>query len=151
MARRTIGYTSAEAAAISGLTPAMVDYLARTRVVAPTVEGKPGRGRPRIYSFGDLVALRTLKALLKAGVDVSNLRKGIACLQKTYGRSLTTCPADFLFTDGKSLYLRSGTEPVSDVSKGGQFVFLFMCDLRHLDSETRKDARAVLTARREAV
>lgn len=148
MGKKLKGYSTVEAAAISGLTLTMVDYLARTGVVRPSIEAKPGRGRPRIYSFGDLVALRALKTLLRAGVDVLHLRKGIAGLQKCYGKSLATCPADYLFTDGKSLYLRNGSDPVSDVSKGGQLVFLFMCDLRHLDLETRRDAETHSSPRR---
>jgi hypothetical protein len=146
MARKLTGFVTAQAASISGLNGLMVDYLARTEVVIPSINAKPGRGRPRLYSFGDLVALRTVKVLLEAKVEVKNVKSCIAILQKKYGKTLTNCPGDFLFTDGKSIYLRSGKELVDDVSKGGQLVFLFMCDLRQIHAQTKQAERRIAEA-----
>ena len=133
-------FTSRQAAAASGLSLSMVDYLARTRVVRPSVECMPGRGRPRRYSFGDLVALRLLRKFLDAGIAVSRLKRGIAELQRQYGRTLVSCPADYLVTDGRQLYFLNAGESVSELAPGGQLVFAFMCDLRQLHADT---ARAV--------
>jgi DNA-binding transcriptional MerR regulator len=135
---RPPGFTTSQAAVIADLEIAMVDYLARTKVLVPSLVANPGRGRPREYSFGDLVALKTIKALLTAKVEVSNLRRSISTLQRKYGKTLTSCPADFLFTDGHSVFLRNGSDVVSDVSKDGQLVFLFMCDLRHIHAATEQ-------------
>ena len=140
MRARTNSYDSSEAAAISGLPRMTVDYLARMEVVIPSVEAKPGRGRPRLYSFGDLVALRAVKALLNAKVEVANVKSCIATLQRKYGKTLTNCPADYLFTDGRSVYLRDGKDSFADVTKGGQLVFLFMCDLKQMHVQTERAA-----------
>lgn len=131
-------FSSKQAARLSGLTPVMVDYLARTKVVVPTVEGYPGRGKPRLYSFGDLVTLRAVKTLLKAGFSVKGLKRGMIELQKAYGRTLGECPGHYLFTDGRTLFWRDGQDSMREITAGGQMVFLFMCDLRQIHSNLEK-------------
>ncbi|MBA8887403.1 hypothetical protein FHW12_001617 [Dokdonella fugitiva] len=64
----------------------------------------------------------------------------MATLQRKYGKNLTTCPADYLFTDGQSVFLSDGDRSVADVTKGGQQVFLFMCDLRQIHALTARAA-----------
>lgn len=129
-------FDTGRAATISGLTRAMVDYLARTKVIRPSIAPKPGRGRRRRYSFGDLVSLRASKLLLEAGVSVSRLRQAMTTLQQMYGKTIAECPAEFLFTDGTNVYLRAATDVVADITAGNQLVFAFMCDLRRLHKDT---------------
>src|SRR5690242_15438177 len=111
-------FSSKRAARLSRLTPVMVDYLARTKVVVPTIKARPGRGKPRLYSFGDLVTLRAVKTLLKAGFSVKRLKRGMADLQEAYGRTLGECPGHYLFTDGKKLFLRDAEDSVREVTAG---------------------------------
>ena len=75
----------ARAAKLSGLTPAMLNYLCREKVLLPSVPGRRGRGRPRRYSFGDVVMLRVIAKLLKAGVSVmiADAGKTPHCLKMT--------------------------------------------------------------------
>lgn len=137
-----VAFSSRQAAQLSGLTPVMVDYLARTKVVMPTVEARPGRGKPRLYSFGDLVTLRAVRTLLKAGFSVKGLKRGMTELQKAYGRTLGACPGHYLFTDGKKLFLRDAGDSVREVTAGGQMVFLFMCDLRQIHAKVERATMA---------
>jgi MerR HTH family regulatory protein len=142
MANDDCHFDSAQASAICGLSRTMVDYLARSSVVRPTVRRGPGRGRRRLYSFGDLVTLRAVKVLLRAGVSVAKLKRGMATLQKKYGRSFESCPADFFLTDGRTVLFRSSIDVVADITAGGQLVFGFMCDLRQLHTDTAKLVKA---------
>jgi DNA-binding transcriptional MerR regulator len=142
-----MAFTSKRAAQLSGLTPVMVDYLARTKVVVPTVEARPGRGKPRLYSFGDLVTLRAVRTLLKAGFSVRGLKQGMTELQKAYGRTLGACPAHYFFTDGKKVFFKDAEDSVREVTAGGQMVFLFMCDLRQIHARVE---RATMGRRRKA-
>jgi len=123
---------------ICGMSRYMVDYLARAKIVKPTILAQPGRGSRRLYSFGDLVTLRTASTLLASGISVAKLRAGLATLQKKYGRQLQTTPADFFCTDGKSVYFRDASGVVSDLSGGGQQVFAFVIDLKRLHADTAK-------------
>src|SRR5687768_15820431 len=73
-------FTVQDAARYSGLPLTMVDYLCRNKVLAPSTEFRRGRGRPRRYSFGDIVMLRALAKLLRNGISVLRLGKALAAL-----------------------------------------------------------------------
>jgi DNA-binding transcriptional MerR regulator len=135
-------FSAEQVARISGLSSYMIDYLSRSKIVKPTVLPQPGRGRRRLYSFGDIVVLRAVSTLLSSGISVARLRKGISTLQKQYGRELRTTPSHFFCTDGKNVYFRDASGVVSDLTKGGQQVFAFVIDLKRLQADTEKKLKA---------
>jgi DNA-binding transcriptional MerR regulator len=68
-------YSRQQAAAISGLTPRQLGYWRQTGLVVPQHHTDGGHAR---YSFADLIALRTARRLLDAGVSLQRIRH---CLQ----------------------------------------------------------------------
>ena len=68
-------YSRQQAAAISGLTTRQLGYWRNTGLVVPQHHTDGGHAR---YSFADLIALRTARRLLDAGVSLQRIRK---CLQ----------------------------------------------------------------------
>jgi DNA-binding transcriptional MerR regulator len=68
-------YSRQQAAAISGLTARQLGYWRRTGLVVPQEQTAGGHAR---YSFADLIALRTARRLLDAGVSLQRVRN---CLQ----------------------------------------------------------------------
>jgi DNA-binding transcriptional MerR regulator len=73
-------YRSGEVTQILGVTRRQLHYWARTGLVAPAVRTPGGHHR---YTFSDLVALKTAKRLLDAGVSVQGIRRSIRALQRT--------------------------------------------------------------------
>lgn len=69
-------YTSREAAQVSGVPFFTVDYWDRTRFLVPTVSAGQGRGkgRQRMYSYGDIVRLRIARELRDQKVSLETLR-----------------------------------------------------------------------------
>src|SRR5579863_8326238 len=121
-----------DAAALSGLTPAMVDYLCRQKVLVPSVPGRRGRGRARKYSFGDVIMLRALSRLLGAGVSVERLKRALWALRPFYKNiSRGPLPAKYLATDGRVVFLRD-QEGLVDLDGSGQMSFLFVLELESL-------------------
>ncbi|MFZ0889247.1 MAG: MerR family transcriptional regulator [Candidatus Binataceae bacterium] len=119
------------AASLSGLKPAMVDYLCRARVLVPTGGPvRPGRGRDRSYTFGDIVMLRALKHLLDCGISVAKLRKGLESLRSHHGEiKRTSLPARYLVTDGRRVYFRPRAKAVEELVSG-QLAFAFVVELK---------------------
>lgn len=72
-------YRSGEVTQILGVTRRQLHYWARTGLVEPSVRTPGGHHR---YSFTDLVALKTAKRLLDAGVSVQGIRRSIRALQR---------------------------------------------------------------------
>lgn len=130
------------AARVSGLTPAMVDYLTRSGLIVPTSREKPGRGRARLYSFRDLVLLRTMAQLLKAGISVSKLRKALQVLREQSPAALRVeREAAFLVTDGSQVYYRSSRNLLHELTRG-QFVFRFLIELAPIREHVSKQVAA---------
>src|SRR5271156_1557786 len=89
------------ASRLSGLSCPMVDYLCRSAVLVPTGKAKPGRGRSRQYTFGDIVMLRALRQLLLCGISVAKLKKALVLIRKHHNEiTPESVPASYIFTDG---------------------------------------------------
>lgn len=131
----TKNFEISTAAKLSGLTITMVDYLCRTKVVTPSVRGQRGRGKRRQYTFGDVVILRAVSKLLKAGVSVSRLKLAFLALRK-YHPEITpnALPKPYIVSDGENVFLRHGDEVLECLSNG-QFAFAFVIEISQLRSE----------------
>lgn len=73
-------HRSGEVTQILGISRRQLHYWARTGLVRPSHRTLGGHHR---YSFQDLVALKTAKRLIDAGVSVQSIRKSISALQRT--------------------------------------------------------------------
>jgi DNA-binding transcriptional MerR regulator len=71
------GFTNRQVIEITGVTPRQLVYWRRTALVEPTGRTPGGHAR---YAFQDLVALKTARRLLDAGVSLQRIRKAITSL-----------------------------------------------------------------------
>ena len=134
---------AAQAARLTGLTLAMVNYLCRTQVVEPSCSCPRGHGTPRHYSFGDLVALRLIARLSKTGVRPLRLRAAMQALRKFHPEiTLTSLPARLVVTDGVDLYLRKEGEALERLGDG-QLAFAFVVELSQLQAEVAEALRRI--------
>ena len=130
-------FTARQARSLAGFRNVyMIDYLARSGVVRPSVAANPGRGRRRLYSFADVVLLRALNRLLERGIPVRGLKNA----QATYKRlhkdvKAGQLPARYLITDGdRVLYIESPSQIV-DLTNDGQLAFAFVVDMLPINDE----------------
>src|SRR5215472_2501317 len=107
-------FTVRRAAKLSGLTPAMVDYLCRSSVFLPSRgPASPGRGIPKQYSFHDVVMLRVLAKLLGAGISVAKLKTALGQLRDSGPEITHSQVAErYLVTDGNTVFFRSSDKLV---------------------------------------
>ena len=142
------GYTTRFAARVAGLTPAMVDYLCRSRTVVPGFTSSPGRGRPRLYTYGDLVALRAVAQLLGAGVSVAKVRRAFKTLQQWHpDRREALAKIQYLVTDGVRVYYRSPDQLLQDL-KDGQLAFSFVVELGRIARHVTECVERIAAGRR---
>jgi DNA-binding transcriptional MerR regulator len=128
-------FPASQAARLSGLTRSMVDYLCRQNIVTPSCSCHRGHGTPRHYSFGDVVALRLVARLSKAGVSSLRLRKGLARLRQYHPSiTLSALPASHIVTDGQDIFLR-GAGDALERATDGQYAFAFVIELEQLRRE----------------
>ena len=128
-------FSITQAAAFSGLTLSMVNYLCRVGVVIPSNGPLRKRGVQRLFSFGDLVVLRAIARLLEGGVTVYRLRKGLEALRLFHPEiTEASMPAAYLVTDGREVFLKH-TTGVIEMLSNGQFGFAFVVEMESLRKE----------------
>lgn len=124
------GFTPTEASRTTGLSVHMLNYLARHSYLKPAY-GSAGRGSVRYYSYRDLVVARIIGRLLKAGLEISRLKKGISNLVRDPNLSTGDVQKDLrlLVTDGNALFFVERDGGLRDLTKGGQLAFAFVLDV----------------------
>jgi DNA-binding transcriptional MerR regulator len=127
-------FSTSKAAALSGLSKAMVNYLCRHGLVEPTCECQRGHGSRRHYSFGDVVTLRLVARLSESGVSVLRLKAALRKLRSVHPEiTLSSLPGKRVVTDGKDIFWRD--EETLERALDGQLTFAFVVELRQLRDE----------------
>lgn len=134
------GYTRRQAARITGVSYASVDYYERTKVApASTVKAK-GYGHERLFSFVDLIRIRLVKELRAQGVSLQAIRKVAEKLQKFVPpRDLTDSR---LVAVGRRVYLIKTDEELLDVLTG-QSAFIFILSLKPIVQEVTREVERI--------
>jgi DNA-binding transcriptional MerR regulator len=139
------GYRIPDVQKIVGISYRQLDYWARTGLVRPSIRDAGGSGTQRLYSFEDLVVLRTIKKLLDAGVSLQRIRKAIGFLRD----KLDAQPQGVtIMSDGTGIYALESPDEVMDLLQRGQGVFGIALDKVWTDVEgsLRKTVRAAARA-----
>jgi DNA-binding transcriptional MerR regulator len=132
-------YTVKQAARLSGLTVAMLNYLCRVGIATPAKPERAGHGRRRLYTFGEIVFLKVVARLLDAGISVKRLKESFGDLNEKL-RKIGPVPkiSGHLVTDGKRIYFQETSIKIEDLTSG-QKCFAFLIELAPLQKEVAKD------------
>jgi DNA-binding transcriptional MerR regulator len=116
-------YRAGDVGEIVKVSRRQLQYWAQTDLVRPSARTPGGHSR---YTFDDLVALKTAKRLIDAGVSVQRIRKSIRALRRmlpTVRRPLAelilvaTGDVVLVFHDGAAFDAVSGQEWVFEVAQ----------------------------------
>lgn len=114
------GFRVPQVTKLVGISYRQLDYWARTGLVTPSIQDAVGSGTQRLYSFQDLVLLKSIKELLDTGLSLQKIRRSIAT-----AKDLLDLPPHglTLMSDGKRILAAESPEQIIDLLKGGQGVF----------------------------
>jgi len=132
-----IGYTSNEVCKVIGISYRQLDYWDSSGFIQPSVARARGTGTSRMYSFIDLVCLRTAKKLRDSGISLQKIRKSVDFL-RTHFPELDRPLSDLLFlTDGGTVFIltRDRDTALDTVLEQGQLAWFipvgrFVSELR---------------------
>ena len=135
-------YTSREAAEVSGVPFFTIDYWGRTKFLEPSVARGAGRGkgRQRMYSYGDLIRIRIARELRLQKVSLETLR---AVIQKLRPLAPALSGAHFVLV-GKNVELVKDLGDLNAIlRRPGRETFGMLLDLRELVQTVRERAHAL--------
>ena len=128
-------YTSRLACEITGVSHRQLNYWRKSGLLGPSQFTEGGHAR---YSFTDLVALKTAKQLLDAGVSLQKIRKSISSLiayLPTLERPLTEL--SLIATGDIILVLHEGS--AFEALSGQEWIFPIARMQRDIERLHRKD------------
>lgn len=77
-----LGFTSRQVTAATGISNQVLTAWVHSRICTPSIQAGRGRGTRRVWSFSDLVGLRTILNLRKQGVPLQRVRKMLVRLKQ---------------------------------------------------------------------
>jgi predicted RNase H-like HicB family nuclease len=108
---------------IIGVTARQLGYWDQTGLVKPSIAQAEGQGTRRLYSFLDIVQIRTAKALRDQGVSLQKIRDCVAFLRKQKKEIEHPLAELKLLTDGQSIFvLTANKDVIMDTLNAGQLV-----------------------------
>jgi predicted RNase H-like HicB family nuclease len=144
------GHRTATASRISGLTRRQLDYYDRTDLVKPSIKPASGHGSRRLYSFRDIVELKTVKAL-RDQTSLQRIRKAVSFLRLNFPDVRQPLAELRFLSDGDSIFvLTSSANEMIDALRSGQVVLSIALgeiikevieELRIAESEVTKTIR----------
>jgi len=118
------GFSTAQVARLSGLTPRQIDHWDRQGFLKPSIRSASGYGSARRYSFADVVRLRVAARLRSAGVGLSRIRRCAEALERLAGEKGDLGGVRLIVAGSRVLWARSDEEVV-DLLREGQLVLVF--------------------------
>ena len=112
------GYRGPTACNAAGITYRQLDYWARTGLVEPSIRGDSGL--QRLYSEFDIVQLRLIRRLLKAGISLQQIRTAVMHLR---ARPVHAIERITLISDGQSIYETTSDDEIVDLLRSGSAMF----------------------------
>jgi DNA-binding transcriptional MerR regulator len=148
-------FTIRQVSNITGLKPAMLNFLIRHEYLCPTYredhdfaprDKRQPRGNTRYCSYRDLMIAKTIQRILEAGVQLIRVKEALQSLKADEhwltAKGVTADRAiSWLLTDGKDVYLRDDQGFLELVGKGHQRAFSFVIEMNSVRSEVRTGIR----------
>jgi DNA-binding transcriptional MerR regulator/predicted RNase H-like HicB family nuclease len=110
-------FTTSTVSELTGASPRMLDYWARTGILQPSGQEATGRGSRRRYTFQDIVALLTICKLREGNCPLQKVGAAVRHLRARYpgDHPSQTLARLTLLTDGRNVYTLTDEHQVMEV------------------------------------
>ena len=115
------GFNAQAVMQLAGLTHRKLVYLDKTGLVRPSVRPATGSGSRRVYSFQDLVGLRVLADMRRAGLSLQAVR-GVVEHMRAHRKQLASLQ---ITLQGRRVFIRTDNpRTLEELTAGGQLTMV---------------------------
>lgn len=143
------GFNTEQARQLVEASPRQIRYWDQMGLVKPSLRPAGGRGSRRLYSYMDLLALKTVARFRELNLSLQRIRRCVQYLRNnlpSVTQPLTFC---VLVTDGETIYLLRDSKTLIDTVKSqGQQAF-YQLSIAALEHDLRTRALALSSKRIE--
>jgi len=140
------GFTAKQVVALTGVPYKRLDSWANSGFLIPSIAEADGTGSRRLYSFQDLVTLRTAKILRDAGISLQGLRKVVQFLRDTHGTEQPLAHTRLIVAGDDVLMVQTDGELMSVLRYPGQHVLRVIVDLGRLVQALHEEVNKLCAA-----
>jgi DNA-binding transcriptional MerR regulator len=140
------GFTAKQVVALTGVPYKRLDSWANSGFLMPSLAEADGTGSRRLYSFQDLIALRTAKILRDAGISLQGLRKVMQFLRDTRRLGHPLVQARLIVAGDDVLMVQNDGDLMSVLRHPGQHVLRVVVDLGRVVQALREDVAKLRVA-----
>ena len=140
------GFTAKQVVALTGVPYKRLDSWANSGFLIPSIAEADGTGSRRLYSFQDLVTLRTTKILRDAGISLQGLRKVVQFLRDTHGTEQPLAHTRLIVAGDDVLMVQTDGELMSVLRYPGQHVLRVIVDLGRLVQALHEEVNKLCAA-----
>jgi DNA-binding transcriptional MerR regulator len=140
------GFTAKQVVALTGVPYKRLDSWANSGFLIPSIAEADGTGSRRLYSFQDLVTLRTAKILRDTGISLQGLRKVVQFLRDTHGMDQPLAQTRLIVAGDDVLMVQTDGDLMSVLRYPGQHVLRVIVDLGRLVHTLREEVNKLQAA-----
>jgi DNA-binding transcriptional MerR regulator len=140
------GFTAKQVVALTGVPYKRLDSWANSGFLMPSIAEADGTGSRRLYSFQDLVALRTAKLLRDVGISLQGLRKVMQFLRDIHGIERPLVQTRLIVTGDDVLIVQTDGDLMSVLRHPSQHVLRVIVDLGRLVQALREEVKKLRAA-----
>jgi DNA-binding transcriptional MerR regulator len=116
-------FSAAVAREVSGASQRQLDYWDELEIVPAAITRKKGKGTERRYSDTDLLKLRVVVELRRAGVSLQRVRKAVTLLNRYDPSSDALANKTFIIDGGDILVTTPDPQVLKSLLNRGQLAF----------------------------
>jgi DNA-binding transcriptional MerR regulator len=144
-------FTAGDVVKLTGITYPVLDYWVRTDFIVPTKQNGTGKGSDRLFSFGDVVAIKTALRLRRLGASLQGLREAVRHIQKQHkglrSTAARTLAGKYLVWDGHELFEKNSGDVIAMLKRPDQFAFDWVLNLKSVSTEKPQTKKSMQKAR----
>ena len=126
------GFTAKQVVALTGVPYKRLDSWATSGFLIPSIAEADGTGSRRLYSFQDLITLRTAKLLRDTGISLQGLRNVVQFLRDTHGLEQPLAQTRLVVAGDDVLMVQTEGDLMSVLRHPGRHVLRVVVDLGRL-------------------
>jgi DNA-binding transcriptional MerR regulator len=155
MAKTVERLSAGEVVKITGISYPVLDYWVKTGFIVPAEQKGKGKGSDRLFSFGDVVAIKAALRLRALGASLQGIRQAVQLIQKEHDKEESTATAaglkgKYLIWDGKEIVERTSDGVIARLKRPGQLAFDWVISLESVHNELSEDFKKPLQKARLA-
>jgi len=141
-----MSFTAKQVRALTGIPYQTLNTWVKTSFITPSVSDPSGIGNKRLWSFQDIVAIKTAVMLRQSGVSQQALKRVVSYIQTYHGVERPLTSARLIVSGNDVLYCYDESTLVSALRRPGQVTMQFVIALGELVQELREEVQRLEAA-----